>query len=200
MPIVIPSPPITILRGRNPLNGAASKPHRPSRWLRLYITLRRLIRRKQESADVKSARAGYARLFKSECEKTDALVAAAKKDADKVRADCAKEIAAMTKRIEARDRSLDELRQKMERHVGELQSTIASREKTIRDLTELEMPKLRMELEVEREYALHLAALVKKKRTHEEAEIAVENMRIAQAESVVDQAREAALQRMRGER
>lgn len=173
---------------------------RPSRWLRLYVMLRKLIRRKQESADVKSARAGYARLFKAECAKTEMIVAAAKKDNEKVRADCAKEVAAMTKRIEARDRALDELRQKIERQVGELQATIASRDKTIRDLTELEIPKIRNELAVEKEFSLHLAALSKKKLKIEEAEIAVANMRTADAENAVDQARELALRQMRGER
>ena len=183
------------------LNGQDVPHPCPNRLRRLYVTLRKLIRKRQETQAMRFER----RLCRIDVEQAKAektrVIEETKRHIEECRTATAKELAIMAKRIANRDQALTELREKMDLKVEDLQETIRSRERDIKDLVELQLPKIERELEVEREYSKHLVALVKKKLVHEEMQIAVDNQRMIEAEGPANDAETQAMRQMlRGER
>lgn len=173
-------------------NGHSPKPTpRPHWFLRFYRMLRKLVRQRQESAAMRSARDGCSRIVNREFAKTESEIAS-------VRAEAAKEVASIAKRLESRDKALSELQQKMDRTVEQLQQTIAAREKDIKNHVELEIPKLKRELQVAAAHVNYLEALLEKKLSYQEAEIALHNKLVVDSETASDQLRQSAFMAERG--
>lgn len=171
----------------NPEYDRKLKP-RPHWFLRFYRMLRKLERKRQESEKVRALHAGLAaerkRLQKDYRETREADI----REIEGKRKELAKESAAMAKRLESRDKAMDEMRQKLELRIQQLQETIASREKQIKTYAELDIPKLERELEVAQAHIEHLTKLVEKKLTYEEMQIAVLNKNIVDAETAGEMA------------
>lgn len=162
------------------LNGRHKSPRRS--WLRrFYVTLRKLVRRRQESAAMRTSELMYQSLLKQTeeyrrlCDDDKANAkAAAERTISKSTAEC-------DKRLKEQDRTHSEAVQKLERKIVSLEETLRAREKMIRDQSELTIPTLKSELKVSQMYVQYLETLVVKKLSHEQAQIEVNNRRIADA-------------------
>jgi hypothetical protein len=135
--------------GRPPLRIPSLEPPKRSLLRRMYTTLRRLVRRRQDSSTVRT-----------------------------IRRESAREVADLTTKVSVRD-------QQIRRLIDDYDFRISEKEKVIRELQELDIPKLKRQLEVATRYTSQLEQLIDNRLVLTEMLIAINNQKIVEADSPV---------------
>ena len=168
--------------------------------LRLWRYFRKLIRTRHESVALKQA----ARDFSKAVGQANRVTELALKDCEARIAEnnrsTAKQLAEMQKRLDNRDREIDELKQAAVVAKDNHKSALDGKDREIKSYVDLQIPKLQRELQVSESHIEHLEKVLEKKLSYEEMQIAVNNRRLIDAEDVDVREENSMARIMRGDR